>query len=197
MRSRIGDTIILTNNSLKTVFSNWKYVLLASIITAGFWILFAVLEGLLFFSPIISFWIPFDARLNFMISNIMAAMIGITMSMNIYFLAHSRRINNKEKKKKSLTPLVSASSILAVTSSACISCSSSLGILIVSTIGGSLGVAVSSFMLEYQFPIRLITLGLLVWVFVSSSSAINKKIIGIRQCNVTNLQQQTRSSKTE
>src|SRR5919112_392075 len=99
MTSRKEDTITLTNNSLKTVFSDWKYVLLASIIAAGFWILFAVLEGLLFFSPIISFWIPFDARLNFIISNILAAMIGITMSMNVYFLTHTRRIS---KKKKSL-----------------------------------------------------------------------------------------------
>jgi hypothetical protein len=187
MTSRKEDTITLTNNSLKTVFSDWKYVLLASIIAAGFWILFAVLEGLLFFSPIISFWIPFDARLNFIISNILAAMIGITMSMNVYLLTHTRRIS---KKNKSLTPWVSASSILAVTSSACISCSSSLGILIVTTLGGSLGVAFSSFMLENQIPIRLITLGLLLWTFVSSSAAINKRITGTRGCNVTNKQQQ-------
>ena len=185
----------MNSSSLKVVFSNWKYVLLAAIIAGGCWILFTVLEKLLFFSPIISFWIPFDARLNFIISNIIATMIGITVSMNIYFLTHTRRIKKKNNKKKSLNAWVSAPSILAVTSSACISCSSSLGFLILTTIGPGLGVAVSSFMLEYQIPIRLITLGLLVSAFVSSSAAIDKKITGNRQCNVTDIQQQTHSSR--
>lgn len=77
-------TVSITNN-LKIIFSNWRFLSLAAAISIGFWIIFAIFDELLFFYPSLAFWIPSDAITNFIISNIIAIMIGIVLTMNIYF----------------------------------------------------------------------------------------------------------------
>ena len=92
-------------NNLKNIFSNWSYLTLAIAISIGFWIIFAILDGLLFFSPSLAFWIPPDAVTNFIISDIIAIMLGIVVSMNVYYVLknHSKsnvEINYSNKKKQ-------------------------------------------------------------------------------------------------
>jgi hypothetical protein len=44
--------------SLKFVFSHWAYIALAGTISTTFWIVFNVSEKVLFFSPIVVFYLP-------------------------------------------------------------------------------------------------------------------------------------------
>jgi hypothetical protein len=155
--------------SVKLVFSHWTYITLAGTIAAIFWIIFNVFEQLLFFSPIVVFYLPEDAITGFILSNITAILLGMVVSMNVYVLRHSRGM------KFNTASFFSGSSI-GVLSSTCASCSS-LGILLVSILGGA-GVTLSTFLSNYQTPLRIISIALLLWVYYSTSSRLT------RSCNI-------------
>ena len=40
------------------VFSKWPYVAIAGVVATGFWIIFNVFDQLLFFSPVLFFYLP-------------------------------------------------------------------------------------------------------------------------------------------
>jgi hypothetical protein len=87
--------------------------------------------------------------------------------MNVYVFKHSKlRIN--------LTSLFSWSSI-SVISSACASCSS-IGLLLVSTLGG-IGISALTFLSNYQIPLRLVSIILLIWAYYSISNKLTKSCI--------------------
>jgi hypothetical protein len=92
----------------------------------------------------------------------------MVVSMNVYVLRHSRGM-------KFNTASFSGSSI-GVLSSTCASCSS-LGILLVSTLGGA-GITLSAFLSNYQTPLRIISIALLLWAYYSISSRLT------RSCNI-------------
>jgi hypothetical protein len=75
------------------------------------------------------------------------------------------------KVKLSCGSLFSGSSI-SVISSTCTSCSS-LGFFLVSTFG-SAGLLASTIMSNYQIPLRLLSVGLLVWALYSVSKKLTK-----------------------
>ncbi|HKI07359.1 MAG TPA: hypothetical protein VKA09_03100 [Nitrososphaeraceae archaeon] len=151
--------------SIKLVFSHWAYIALAGTIATIFWIVFNVFEQLLFFSPIVVFYLPEDAITGFMLSNITAILLGIVASMNIYVLKHSRDI------KLNASSFFSGSTI-GVLSSTCASCSS-LGFLLVSILGGA-GITISTFLSNYQTPLRIVSIALLLWAYYSISTRLTK-----------------------
>jgi hypothetical protein len=151
--------------SIKLVFSNWAYIALAGTIAAIFWIVFNLFEQLLFFSPIVVFYLPEDATTGFILSNITAILLGMVAGMNVYVLMHSRGV------KFNATSFFSGSSI-GILSSTCASCSS-LGFLLVSTLGGA-GITLSTFLSNYQTPLRIISIALLLWAYYSISIRLTK-----------------------
>lgn len=148
--------------SFKTVFSNLAYILFAVTTGTIFWIVFNVFDQLLFFSPIVIFYLPDDAVAGFILSNMTSILLGIVMSMNVYVLRHS--------KLKIKSGSFFSGSSLSVLCSACAGCSS-LGFLLVTTLGGA-GVMASSFLSNYQTPLRLLSIALLVWAYYSISSKL-------------------------
>ena len=152
--------------AIKVVFfSNWSYIALAAVVSSIFWIIFSVFDQLLFFSPVFVFYLPDDAVLGFLISTITAVIMGIVVSMNLYVLRHSRGL------KMSIGSFFSGST-LSVISSTCASCSS-IGFLLVSTFGG-VGVTASTFLSNYQIPLRILSIALLVWALYSISNKLTK-----------------------
>ena len=154
--------------STRMVFSNWPYIVIAAAVVALFWIIFNVLDQLLFFSPVLAFYLPSDAVAGFILSNIMSILMGIVVSMNVYVLRHSKKL------KLSVSSLFSASS-LSVLSSTCASCSS-LGFVLISTFGG-VGVSVSAFLTNYQIPLRVISVLLLIWAYYTIGKKLNESCI--------------------
>ena len=57
--------------SIKLVFSHWTYIALAGTIATIFWIVFSVFDELLFFSPIVVFYLPEDAITGFILANVL------------------------------------------------------------------------------------------------------------------------------
>jgi hypothetical protein len=158
---RLGSMLI----SIKLVFSHWEYIALAGTIAIIFWIVFNVFEQLLFFSPIVVFYLPEDAITGFILSNITSILLGMVVSMNVYVLRHSIG------QKFNATSFFSGSSI-SVLSSTCASCSS-LGFLLVSTLGGA-GITISAFLSNYQTPLRIISIALLLWAYYSISIRLTR-----------------------
>lgn len=115
--------------STKMVFSNWQYIAIAAAVAALFWIILNVFDQLLFFSPVLVFYLSSDAVAGFILSNTTSILLGMVVSMNIYVLRHSSM-----KRKLSVSSLFSGSS-LSVLSSTCASCSS-LGFVLISAFGG-------------------------------------------------------------
>ena len=151
--------------SIKIVFNSWIYIAVAGAVASIFWIIFNIFDQLLFFSPVFVFYLPQDAFIGFILSNITAILLGIVVSMNIYVLKHS------DRSRISLTSFFSGSTI-SVLSSTCASCSS-LGFLLVSTFGG-VGVTASTILSNYQIPLRIVSIALLIWAFYSISIKLTK-----------------------
>jgi hypothetical protein len=149
--------------SAKLVFTKRPYAALAVAVASTFWIIFNVFDGLLFFLPVVTFYYPLpeDSVPGFILSNTTAALAGIVVSMNVYIFRHH--------KLKFGTSFFSGST-LGTFSSMCASCSS-IGFFLVTTFGGA-GVAASSFMTNYQLPLRLVAIGLLLWAYYSAHRKI-------------------------
>ena len=155
--------------SIKLVFlRNWIYITLAVAVSLLFWIIFSFFDQLLFFSPIFVFYLPDDAVTGFILSTVTAVLMGIVVGMNVFILKHSRSL------KLTIGSFFSAST-LSVISSTCASCSS-VGFLLVSTFGG-IGVTASTFLSNYQTPLRIISIALLVWALYSASSKLAKSCV--------------------
>jgi hypothetical protein len=152
--------------SFKMVFTRALYIAIAAGVTAVFWVFFNVLDELLFFSPVFVFYLPDDAIASFVLSNVTAPLLGVIAAMNVYvYVFRNSRV------RLSRASLFSGSSI-SVVSSACASCSS-LGFFLVSTFG-SAGLLASTIMSNYQIPLRVISVGLLLWALYAVSNRLTK-----------------------
>ncbi len=139
--------------AFKVVYSSnpMLYIGLTILVFTFFWVFFNVFDELLFFSPILYFYLPKDAIVGFVLSTISALLLGFVISMNIYLLR-----NSSIRFSKSLI----SSSFFTILSSACASCSS-IGFVIISTFG-SAGVIATAFLTNYQIPLRLLAIGVLI-----------------------------------
>jgi hypothetical protein len=150
-------------NSLLTVFSNKIYAMLALAVAVSFWVLMAQFDQMLFFSPVLAFYIPSDAWISFALSTITAILLGIVISMNVYVFRTSKvRIGGS----------LFSGSTLGVISSACAGCSSA-GFFLVTTFGIA-GVTATSMLAQYQVPLRVASIGLLVWAYYSVQKRIGE-----------------------
>ncbi len=154
--------------SIRMVFSNWPYVVIAGVISTIFWIIFSVFDQLLFFAPVFVFYLPTDAVAGFILSTTTAILLGVVISMNVYVIRHSKglKINIKS---------FFSGSTLGVLSSTCASCSS-LGFLRVSTFGG-IGVTASAFLSNYKIPLQILSIALLIWALYSICNKLNKSCV--------------------
>jgi hypothetical protein len=101
--------------AFQLVFSKPTYIAIAGFISIVFWIIFDILDELLFFSPVYAFYLPDNAICSFIISSITAPLLGAIVAMNVYVFRNFRV-------KISRASFFSGSSI-SVVSSACASCS--------------------------------------------------------------------------
>lgn len=150
---------------MRMVFSHGSYVALAIAVSAIFFVIFNTLDEYLFFSPLLAFYVPPDAFLNFALSTAIIGLLGIVLSMNVYSF---RSIGIKLKESGSWL----SGSFIATATGAC-GCTS-LGFTIISTFGGA-GIAASSFLTTYQIPLKIISLAVLIYAYYSVRKSMIKK----------------------
>ena len=152
--------------AFRMVFSNFLYITIFIMVFTTFWIIFNIFDQLLFFSPIATFYLPDDAVNGFIITNITTVLLAILIVMNIYIIKNS---------KIRLDKSIFAGSILGIVSSACASCTS-LGFIIISTFGG-LGIFATDFLTNYQIPLRMTSIAILLYALYLAHNKIVKHCV--------------------
>jgi len=149
--------------AFKIVFQNRVHIVIAVAVFTIFWIAFNIFDQLLFFSPVVTFYLPDDAMAGFILTNLISMLMGILVAMNIFAIR-----NSKLKLDKSLF----SGSILGIASSTCASCSS-IGFLVISAFGG-FGILATDFLTNYQTPLRIVSIAILLWASYTVHNKITK-----------------------
>lgn len=145
-------------DTLKLVFSNFKYLLLAIGIFVTMLIGLLILSEFIFIEPYFIAHIPQGSELGFSLIVILSGLSAVVLPMNIY------RINILKNSKGKMGGGVFGSFIGAA-AGAC-SCGP-IGFAIISTFG-SVGATSMAFLTNYEIPIRIAAIGLLAITYYTT-----------------------------
>ena len=147
---------------LQLVFSNRLYIILSSIIFSFMLIGLLVISEYLFLDPYIVVHIPQGTELGLVLIVILSILSALVIPMNIY------RINILKKSKGKMSGSVFSSFIGSV-AGAC-SCGP-IGFAVVSTFG-SVDATALSFLTNFELPIRVGAIGLLVFTYYTTVKSL-------------------------
>jgi len=148
--------------TLKIVFSNFKYLLLAIGIFIAMSIGLLILSEFIFIEPYLIAHLPQGTELGFSLILILSGLSAIVLPMNIY------RINILKNSKGKMGGSVFGSFIGAA-AGAC-SCGP-IGFAIISTFG-SVGATSMAFLTNYEIPIRIAAIGLLAITYYTTVKSL-------------------------
>lgn len=146
----------------KLVFSNFKYVLLASIIFVSMVIGLLILSEYIFLEPYIVSHLPAGTELGFVLILILSALSGLVIPMNIF------RINILKSSKQKMGGGI-VGSVVGAVAGAC-SCGP-VGFAVISTFG-SVGATATAFLTNYEIPIRIIAIVILIVTYFTTVKSL-------------------------
>lgn len=147
----------------KTAFSDYKYAIIAAVISVGLFIPLSIISEYIFVEPILLIHITQDRIVGFLLIVAISALSGIVLAMNVYRI----RVLQKSTKKMG-TGLFG--SIVGASAGAC-SCGP-IGFSVISTFGSIGGVA-TAFLTNYEIPLRLAALALLGYSYYTTTKALS------------------------
>lgn len=145
-----------------TIFSNFKYLLLAVIISIGLFIPLSIISEYIFTSPYLVMSVSSDSMVGFVLIIAVSIMSGIVVSMNVYRIKLLKQ--SKSKMSGSLF-----GSIIGASAGAC-GCGP-VGFAVISTFGTIGGIA-TSFLSNYEIPIRLASIGILAYTYYATTRSL-------------------------
>ena len=148
--------------TLKIVFSNFRYSLLAIGIFIPMVFVLLILSEFIFLEPYFVGQIPKGTELGFSLIIILSGLSALVLPMNVY------RINILKNSKGKIGGSVFGSFIGAA-AGAC-SCGP-IGFAIISTFG-SVGATSLAFLTNYEIPIRIIAIALLTIIFFTTVKSL-------------------------
>lgn len=148
--------------TIKVVFSNYQYVILASIIFVGLLIPLLIISEYIFLEPYIVGHIAQDRELGFFLIVLVSALSGLVLTMNVYRIKILRTATRKMGGGL-------FGSIIGSAAGAC-SCGP-IGFAVISTFGSIGGVA-TSFLTIYEIPLRIGAIALLVFVYYTTTKSL-------------------------
>jgi len=148
--------------TLKIVFSNFRYSLLAIGIFLPMLFVLLILSEFIFLEPYFVGQIPKGTELGFSLIIILSALSALVLPMNIY------RINILKNSKGKIGGSIFGSFIGAA-AGAC-SCGP-IGFAIISTFG-SVGATSLAFLTNYEIPIRIIAIALLAIIYFTTVKSL-------------------------
>lgn len=149
-------------SAIKLVFSNYRYIVLSGIIFAAMFIPLSILSEYIFLEPYVVMYVTYDDVFRFSLVVIVSILSGLVLSMNVY------RIKSLRNSRKKMSGGV-LGSILGASAGAC-GCGP-IGFAIISTLGSIGGIA-TAFLTNYEFPIRIASIGILILVYYTTSKSI-------------------------
>ncbi|QUC63861.1 hypothetical protein NsoK4_05165 [Nitrosopumilus sp. K4] len=145
-------------NTLNLVFSNLRYVVLASLIFISMLMGLLIISEYIFLEPYVVSHIPKGTELGFTLIVILSGLSALVIPMNVY------RINILKSSKKKMGGSVFGSFIGAA-AGAC-SCGP-IGFAIISTFG-TIGATASAFLTNFEIPIRIAAIILLLITYFTT-----------------------------
>ena len=155
-------------NSLKLVFSNYRYSTISILITLGLFFSLSIVSEYLFIEPYVVFSVYPETAFNFSLIVIISILAGMVVGMNIFRV---RLVKKVRKIGSSIT-----GTVIGASAGAC-SCGP-IGFSIITTFGTTGSIA-SSFLTNYEIPLRLISIAILVLVLWTTLKSIS------RECKIT------------
>ena len=155
-------------NSFKLVFSNYRYSTISILITLGLFFSFSIVSEYLFIEPYVVFAVYPDTAFNFSLIAIISILAGMVVSMNIF------RVKLVKKVRKIGSSITGT--VIGASAGAC-SCGP-IGFSIITTFGTTGSIA-SSFLTNYEIPLRLISIAILVLVLWTTLKSVSK------ECKIT------------
>ena len=148
--------------TLKLVFSNFKYVILAIGIFIPMLIGLLILSEFIFLEPYIVSHLPSGSELGFVLIVILSALSALVIPMNIF------RINILKSSKQKMGGGIFGS-IIGAAAGAC-SCGP-VGFAVISTFG-SVGATATAFLTNYEIPIRSLAIAILVITYFTTVKSL-------------------------
>ncbi len=147
---------------VKLVFSNYKYVGLSAIIFVPMLIGLLLLSEYIFLEPYVVGHLPKGTELGFVLIVILSALSALVVPMNIF------RINVLKSSKQKIGGGIFGS-IIGAAAGAC-SCGP-VGFAVISTFG-SVGATATAFLTNYELPIRIVAIAILVVTFFTTAKSL-------------------------
>ena len=151
-------------NSFKLVFSNYRYSTISILITLGLFFSLSIVSEYLFIEPYVVFAVYPDTAFNFSLIVVISILAGMVVSMNIF------RVKLVKKVRKIGSSITGT--VIGASAGAC-SCGP-IGFSIITTFGTTGSIA-SSFLTNYEIPLRLISIAILVLVLFTTLKSISRE----------------------
>ena len=151
-------------NSFKLVFSNYRYSTISILITLGLFFSLSIVSEYLFIEPYVVFAVYPDTAFNFSLIAVISILAGMVVSMNIF------RVKLVKKVRKIGSSITGT--VIGASAGAC-SCGP-IGFSIITTFGTTGSIA-SSFLTNYEIPLRLISIAILVLVLLTTLKSISRE----------------------
>jgi len=148
--------------TIKLVFSNYKYVILASTIFVSMMIGLLILSEFIFLEPYVVAHLPSGSELGFILIVILSALSALVIPMNIF------RIDILKSSKQKMGGGIFGS-IIGAAAGAC-SCGP-IGFAVISTFG-SVGAAATAFLTNYEIPLRIIAIAILAITYFTTVNSL-------------------------
>jgi len=148
--------------TIKLVYSNFKYVVLASVIFVSMVIGLLILLEYIFLEPYFVAHLPSGSELSFVLIVTLSALSALVIPMNIF------RINILKSSKQKMGGGIFGS-IIGAAAGAC-SCGP-IGFAVISTFG-SVGAAATAFLTNYELPLRIIAIAILAVTYFTTVKSL-------------------------
>ena len=147
---------------IKLVFSNFKYLILTTVIFVSMMIGLLILSEYIFLEPYVVAHLPSGSELGFVLIVVLSALSALVIPMNIF------RINILKSSKQKMGGGIFGS-IIGTAAGAC-SCGP-IGFAVISTFG-SVGATATAFLTNYEIPIRIIAIAILVVTYFTTVKSL-------------------------
>ncbi|MGH1566547.1 MAG: hypothetical protein ACRBB5_03815 [Nitrosopumilus sp.] len=148
--------------TIKLVFSNFMYVVLACTIFVPMLIGLLILSEYVFLEPYVVSHLPSGTEFGFALIVILSALSALVIPMNVF------RINILKSSKQKMSGGIFGS-IIGAAAGAC-SCGP-VGFAVISTFG-SVGSTVTAFLTNYEIPIRIIAITILIVTYFTTVKSL-------------------------
>lgn len=149
-------------STVKLVFSNFRYIILASAIFVSMMIGLLILSEYIFLEPYVVGHVPSGSEFGFVLIAVLSALSALVLPMNIF------RINILKSSKQKMGGGIFGS-VIGAAAGAC-SCGP-VGFAVISTFG-SVGATTTAFLTNYEIPIRVVAIAILVLTYFTTVKSL-------------------------